>query len=71
MIKIKLTDVQVFVESKPHNLNIKPQENWQFVGASGCGKTSLLRVIAGLHQPVSGNVEVFAKKLLWYFKSLG
>lgn len=68
MIEIKLTDLQIFVESKPINLNVGLQENWQFVGASGCGKTSLLRVIAGLHQPISGDVEVNAKKIALAFQ---
>ncbi|MGL1920234.1 MAG: ATP-binding cassette domain-containing protein [Hyphomicrobiales bacterium] len=68
MIEVKLTDLQLFAESKFINLKIGTQENWQFVGASGCGKTSLLSVIASLYRPFSGRVEVEAKKIALVFQ---
>jgi ABC-type nitrate/sulfonate/bicarbonate transport system ATPase subunit len=33
-----------------------------FVGKSGCGKTTLLKLIAGLEQPDSGTVEFFTEQ---------
>jgi NitT/TauT family transport system ATP-binding protein len=39
------------------NLHIKPGEFISLVGRSGCGKTSLLRILAGLQSPSSGTVQ--------------
>jgi phospholipid/cholesterol/gamma-HCH transport system ATP-binding protein len=35
-----------------------------FVGASGSGKSVLLRTIVGLHRPVTGRIEVFGRDIL-------
>jgi taurine transport system ATP-binding protein len=40
------------------NLEIREQEFVAVLGASGCGKTSLLRILAGYEQPTSGSVRV-------------
>jgi len=40
------------------NLSVEEGEFVSFVGASGCGKTTLLRVIHGLIPPTKGNVSV-------------
>lgn len=40
------------------NLAIKPGEFITVVGASGCGKTTLLRLIAGLERCTSGTINV-------------
>lgn len=32
------------------------------IGASGCGKTTLLRMCAGLEEPSSGSIEIFGKR---------
>ncbi len=38
------------------NLSIKPGEFVSIVGASGCGKSTMLRIIAGLEKPTLGEV---------------
>src|ERR1700744_194174 len=38
------------------NLDIRPGEFLTLLGASGCGKTTVLRMIAGFQQPSSGRV---------------
>ncbi len=40
------------------NLEIAPHSFTCIVGATGCGKTTLLRIIAGLEQPTSGSVFI-------------
>ena len=40
------------------DLNIKEGEFVSFIGSSGCGKTTLLRVIADLESPTKGMIEV-------------
>lgn len=40
------------------DLAIAPREIVCLVGASGCGKTTLLRLLAGLDRPAAGTVEV-------------
>lgn len=45
------------VEALKHiNLDIKQGEFISIIGASGCGKTTLLRLIGGLDQPQSGQI---------------
>ena len=40
------------------SLSIKPGETIAFVGPSGAGKTSLIKLILGLYQPTSGEITV-------------
>ncbi|BDA75671.1 ABC transporter, ATP-binding protein [Calothrix sp. PCC 7716] len=44
------------------NLVIQQSEFVSLVGASGCGKSTVLRIIAGLGTPSSGNVELNLKE---------
>jgi NitT/TauT family transport system ATP-binding protein len=39
------------------NFSIKQSEFVSLVGTSGCGKSTILRIIAGLGQPSSGNIN--------------
>ncbi len=44
------------------NLSLKPGEIVALLGASGCGKSTVLRLVAGLLTPVAGTVSWFAGK---------
>lgn len=39
------------------SLEVQPGEFFLLLGASGCGKTTLLRTVAGFHKPQSGSVK--------------
>ncbi|HET9914516.1 MAG TPA: ABC transporter ATP-binding protein [Anaerolineales bacterium] len=40
------------------SLHVSRGETWSILGPSGCGKTTLLYLLAGLRQPVSGQILV-------------
>lgn len=69
---LKLDDVYFrYGKDKPdvlHGLNLDVYENEIFciLGGNGSGKTTALRVSAGLIKPYSGSVSVFGKKLKEY-----
>src|SRR5262249_45641538 len=46
------------------DLGIRKQESVTLLGQSGCGKTTLLRIIAGLTQPTTGEITI-AGRPLW------
>jgi len=45
------------------NFAVQPGETLAIVGASGCGKTTLLQLLGGLDQPTAGQVLVFGQDL--------
>ena len=46
------------------SLDVKPGEFLCIIGASGCGKTTALRLAAGLYQPTGGAVSFDGKPML-------
>src|SRR5258705_480970 len=46
------------------SLGVRPGEFLCIVGASGCGKTTALRLAAGLYQPTSGKVNFDGQPML-------
>ncbi|TKW79610.1 MAG: ABC transporter ATP-binding protein [Bradyrhizobium icense] len=61
MAQIAFSNVTLILGGKPIvediSLVVKPGEFLCVVGASGCGKTTALRLAAGLYQPTSGSVQ--------------
>lgn len=45
------------------SLNIYPQESLVILGANGCGKSTVLKLISGLLYPNSGTIEAFNLEL--------
>ena len=48
------------------SLEVEPGSFTSLVGASGCGKTTLLRLLAGLERPSAGRVEVVGRTALLF-----
>jgi NitT/TauT family transport system ATP-binding protein len=51
------------------SLTVNPGEFLCLVGASGCGKSSLLNIVAGLDQPTTGRVNVQGRTALMFQES--
>jgi NitT/TauT family transport system ATP-binding protein len=50
------------------SLDVAPGEFTCLVGASGCGKTTLLNIVAGLDKATSGTVDVGGRKVALMFQ---
>ena len=48
------------------SLEVQPGEFVCLVGASGCGKTTLLNLVAGLDRPAAGKLQVHGRKALLF-----
>ena len=46
---------------KDVSLHLQPQQLLTILGESGCGKTTLLRDIAGLQTPTTGEIQIHNK----------
>ena len=46
------------------SLDVVEDEVMVILGGSGCGKTTLLKHIIGLHSPVSGSIKIFNKEII-------
>ena len=46
------------------SLTVQPGEIFALVGGSGCGKSTMLRTIILLQQPVSGSIRVFDREVI-------
>jgi NitT/TauT family transport system ATP-binding protein len=45
------------------SLTVSGGETWAILGSSGCGKTSLLYLLSGLHQPTRGQISIEGETL--------
>jgi len=45
------------------NWTVQRGETWAILGSSGCGKTTLLYLLAGLRFPISGTIEIDGEQL--------
>ena len=68
-IILKKSTVEEFFALRDINLTIKKGETFGFIGRNGCGKTTLLKIIAGILEPTSGKVIIDGK--LMSFIELG
>jgi NitT/TauT family transport system ATP-binding protein len=66
-VVIEFRDVGLYLGGKEitQNIefNVRKGEFVCVIGASGCGKTTLLRLVSGLYQPTTGSIYVDGKKV--------
>jgi NitT/TauT family transport system ATP-binding protein len=67
---ISLSNVSLQFKKEPHavlqsvDLDVKRHEFVSIIGKSGCGKTSLLKMMAGLLKPTKGEIKLNGKPIL-------
>ena len=47
------------------DLEVQSGEIFGFVGPNGAGKTTTLKILAGLHEPSSGEAFLFSETIEW------
>lgn len=69
---LKIEDLNFSFEKKTifsdFSLSVKTGETVAVMGDSGCGKTTLLRLIAGLEKPQQGTISCNAKRIAYVFQ---
>ena len=67
MVVVNLNDLQVIFGEKTAvsaaSFAVDAGETFSLIGASGCGKSTILRVLAGLQRDWRGRVELFDKAI--------
>jgi len=73
MIEVHQLDVYYGQEKALDEISITMEKNCTYavIGASGCGKTTLLYALAGIYQPSSGQIVIDGKVLTGIRKSTG
>ena len=63
---VRLTGVHLIRDGVPIlrglNWEVRKGEHWAVLGANGCGKTTLMRIISGRMHPTRGAVEVLGRR---------
>src|SRR5215207_11592554 len=70
-IAFRLADATTYTAVEGASLNVADGEFVSIVGPTGCGKTTLLNVAAGLIGPSAGSVGIFASPLNGLNRSAG